>query len=101
MEPNRNVTSSPAGTLLLRRSNDVVTCRQVVGQLAGELNYSKIGKTMLVTAASELARNVLLHGGGGEVFWTVLGEGDHAGVGLVLQDNGPGIRDLKLAMTDG
>ncbi|MEA3177664.1 MAG: serine/threonine-protein kinase RsbT [Gammaproteobacteria bacterium] len=56
---------------------------------------------MLVTAASELARNALLHGGGGEVFWTVLREGDRAGVRLVFQDNGPGIRDLKLAMTDG
>jgi serine/threonine-protein kinase RsbT len=46
---------------------------------------------MLVTAASELARNALLHGGGGEVYWTVLREGDRAGIRLAFQDNGPGI----------
>jgi serine/threonine-protein kinase RsbT len=101
MELHLNVTSGSTGTLPLRGSNDIVVCRQVVGRIAGELKFSAIGKTMLVTAASELARNALLHGGGGEVFWTVLREGDRAGVRLVFQDNGPGIRDLKLAMTDG
>ena len=56
---------------------------------------------MLVTAASELARNTVLHGGGGEVLWTVLREADRAGIRLVFQDHGPGIPDLKQAMTDG
>jgi serine/threonine-protein kinase RsbT len=101
MELHLDVTSGSTGTIPLRGSNDIVICRQVVGQIAEELKFSAIGKTMLVTAASELARNALLHGGGGEVFWTVLREGDRAGVRLVFQDNGPGIRDLKLAMTDG
>jgi serine/threonine-protein kinase RsbT len=96
-----DVTSRSTGTIPLRDSNDVVICRQIVGQIAEALKFSAIGKTMLVTAASELARNAVLHGGGGEVVWTVLREGDRAGVRLVFQDNGPGIRDLKLAMTDG
>lgn len=49
-------------------SSDVVICRQILGQIAEELKFSATGRTMLVTAASELARNALLHGGGGEVF---------------------------------
>jgi serine/threonine-protein kinase RsbT len=101
MKLHLDLTSGSTGTLPLRGGNDVVICRRVVGQIAQELKYSAIGKTMLVTAASELARNALLHGGGGEVLWTVLREGDRAGVRLVFQDHGPGIPDLKLAMTDG
>jgi serine/threonine-protein kinase RsbT len=101
MELHVDVTSRSTGTIPLRDSNDVVICRQVVGQIAEALKFSAIGKTMLVTAASELARNALLHGGGGEVFWTVLREGDRAGVRLAFQDHVPGIPDLKLAMTDG
>lgn len=100
MELHPDVTSS-TGTIPLRGSSDVVTCRQVVGQIAEKLKFSAIGKTMLVTAASELARNAVLHGGGGEVIWTVLREGDRLGVQLAFQDHGPGIPDLKLAMTDG
>jgi serine/threonine-protein kinase RsbT len=101
MELHVDVTSRSTGPIPLRDSNDVVICRQIVGQIAEALKFSAIGKTMLVTAASELARNALLHGGGGEVFWTVLREGERAGVRLAFQDHGPGIADLKLAMTDG
>src|ERR1700729_1044718 len=96
-----DVTSGSTGTIPLRDGNDIVICRRIVGQIAETLRFSAIGKTKLVTAASELARNALLHGGGGEVCWTVLREGDRAGVRLVFQDHGPGIPDLKLAMTDG
>jgi serine/threonine-protein kinase RsbT len=101
MELNFAVTSRSTGTIPLRSGNDVVICRQIVGKIAEELKFSPVGKTMLVTAASELARNVLLHGGGGEVLWIVLREGERAGIRLAFQDHGPGIPDLKLAMTDG
>jgi serine/threonine-protein kinase RsbT len=101
MELHFDVASRSNGTIPLRGSNDVVICRQIVGQIAEALKFSAIGKTMLVTAASELARNALVHGGGGEVCWTVLREGDRAGVRLAFQDHGAGIADLKLAMTDG
>lgn len=56
---------------------------------------------MLVTAASELARNVLQHGGGGEVTWAKLHEGALTGVRLEFRDHGPGINNLALALTDG
>jgi serine/threonine-protein kinase RsbT len=101
MELHFDLTSRSTGTIPLRSGNDVVICRQIVGQIAEALKFAAIGKTMLVTAASELARNALLHGGGGEVCWTVLREGDCAGVQLEFQDHGPGIPDLGLAMTDG
>jgi serine/threonine-protein kinase RsbT len=101
MKLHFDVTSHSTGTIPLRGSNDVVICRQIVGQIAEAMKFSSIGKTMLVTAASELARNTVLHGGGGEVLWTVLREGDRAGIRLVFQDHGPGIPDLKQAMTDG
>jgi serine/threonine-protein kinase RsbT len=101
MEVHGDVLSRPTGTIQLRDSSDVVVCRRVVGKLAEKLGFSAIGKTMLVTAASELARNVVVHGRGGEVSWTVLRESDRAGLRLTFQDNGPGIADLQLAMTDG
>ena len=101
MEVHVDVLSRPTGTIPLLGSSDVVVCRRVVGKLAEQLGFSVIGKTMLVTAASELARNVVVHGGGGEASWTVLREGDRAGVRLVFQDHGPGIADLGRAMTDG
>src|ERR1700687_5525807 len=101
MELLFDVTSRSAGTVPLRGNRDVVICRQVCGRIAEELKFSAIGKTMLVTAASELGRNTVVHGAGGEVVWSVLREGDRVGVRLSFQDRGPGIPDLELAMTDG
>ncbi len=101
MEVHLDEPSGSTGSIQLRGSNDVVLCRRVIGKIAEELKFAAIGKTMLVTAASELARNALIHGGGGEVVWTVLREGDRAGLRLVFQDHGPGIADLQLALTDG
>ena len=101
MKLHVDVTSGSTGTIPLRDGTDIVICRRIVGQIAETLRFSEAGKTMLVTAASELARNALLHGGGGEVCWTVLREGDGAGVQLEFRDHGPGIPDLGLAMTDG
>ncbi len=56
---------------------------------------------MLVAATSELARNTIIHGGGGEVVWTVIRQGPRIGIQLTFQDNGAGISNLNLAMTDG
>jgi serine/threonine-protein kinase RsbT len=56
---------------------------------------------MLVTAASELARNALIYGGGGTVTWEVRRDGPKVGVQLTFEDRGPGIPDLRLAMTPG
>jgi serine/threonine-protein kinase RsbT len=72
-----------------------------VRQLALELDFSATGQTMLVTAASELARNTLIHGGGGTFSWKVVSMGARRGLRLTFEDRGPGIPDLQLAMTNG
>jgi serine/threonine-protein kinase RsbT len=89
------------GSLPIRGNFDVVACRQRVAQLALQLDFSVIGRTMLVTAASELARNTLIHGGGGTFSWQVIGVGTRPGLRLIFEDRGPGIPDLQLALTNG
>jgi serine/threonine-protein kinase RsbT len=89
------------GSLPLRDDLDVVTCRQTVRQIAAGLEFSITGQTMLVTAASELARNTLIHGGGGRFSWEVISVGTRRGVRLSFEDEGPGIPDIERAMTNG
>ena len=88
-------------TLDLRAENDIVTCRQAVRRVAQALCFSLVDQTRLITAASELARNTLVHGGGGEMRWTVLKRDARTGLRLDFEDHGPGIADLALALTDG
>jgi serine/threonine-protein kinase RsbT len=90
-----------SGTVALRNSQDVANCRQTVGRVAQYLGFEVLGRTMLVTAASELARNAVVHGGGGELKWEVLSQGSSVGIRLTFVDHGPGIADLPLAMTAG
>jgi serine/threonine-protein kinase RsbT len=92
---------SSSGSLPLNDEVDVVTCRQAVRQIAAGLQFSITGQTMLVTAASELARNTLIHGRGGRFSWAVINEGTRRGVRLSFEDEGPGIPDIQRAMTDG
>ncbi|MFI9169692.1 ATP-binding protein [Streptomyces lincolnensis] len=80
---------------------DLAWVRQQVRQAAAELRFGLVQLTKLVTAASELARNTLVHGGGGYVEITVLDSGQTRGLQLSFTDTGPGIRDLDRAMTDG
>lgn len=79
----------------------VVKARQLVRALAQECRFSLVEQTKLVTAASELARNTLVHGGGGSVTAAVVDERGRRGVRLVFTDQGPGIPDVGLALTDG
>jgi serine/threonine-protein kinase RsbT len=88
-------------TLPLKNSNDVVLARQKVRQWAIELKFSLVDQTKLVTAASELARNALDHGKGGELTIEVLSFGAKSGLRLTFQDRGPGISDIERALTDG
>ena len=85
----------------IRTSEDVVAVRQAVRQRAIELGFNLVDQTKIVTAASELARNTLQYGGGGEVLVEGLEEGIRRGLRLTFEDRGPGIRDVDLAMTDG
>lgn len=88
--------------LELASEQDVVRARQVVRKLAQDSGFSLVEQTKLVTASSELARNTLIHGGGGHMEMEVLDEADgRKGIRLRFIDEGPGIADMKLAMTDG
>jgi serine/threonine-protein kinase RsbT len=88
-------------SLPLRVEQDVVLARQAVRKLAQELKFSLVDQTKMVTAASELARNTVIYGGGGEMKVEVLLEGARNGLRLTFEDQGPGIPDLSLAMKDG
>jgi serine/threonine-protein kinase RsbT len=92
---------SADGELPLRNEHDIVLGRQAVRRLAQEAGFGLVDQTKLVTAASELARNALIYGGGGVLKWEALLDGAKRGVRLVFQDEGPGISDIDQAMTDG
>ena len=98
---NRMTTISSSGELPLRNEHDIVRGRQAVRRLAQEMGFSLVDQTKLVTAASELARNTLVYGGGGTLVWQVLADGVKRGVRLTFEDRGPGIPNVELAMTDG
>ncbi|MCG5443483.1 anti-sigma regulatory factor [Micromonospora sp. NIE79] len=85
----------------VRSDEDVVRVRQLVRAVAVASKLSLVDQTKVVTAASELARNTLVYGGGGSVEVTVVDNGRRNGVQIVFADSGPGIADLDLAMTDG
>jgi serine/threonine-protein kinase RsbT len=92
---------SASGELPLRNEHDIVLGRQTVRRLAQEAGFSLVDQTKLVTAASELARNALIYGGGGDLRWSSLIDGGKRGVRLMFEDHGPGIPDIGQAMTDG
>ena len=89
------------GTMPVRVEQDVVLARQAVRRVAQECGLRLVDQTKLITAASELAHNAVIYGGGGDMDWEILEDGVRSGVRLVFRDQGPGIADLKLAMTDG
>jgi len=82
-------------------SEDVVRVRQKVRSWAIEMGFNLIDQTKLVTAASELARNTINYGGGGEFRLEALNEGNRSGLRLTFEDHGPGIEDVELALKDG
>jgi serine/threonine-protein kinase RsbT len=82
-------------------SSDVVLVRQRVRIWATELKFSLVDLTKIVTAASELGRNTLEHGGGGSMEMSILQNGMRRGIQLRFVDQGPGIADVNLALKDG
>jgi serine/threonine-protein kinase RsbT len=88
-------------TFPLKTSNDVVFARQRVRQWATELRFGLVDLTKLVTAASELARNALDHGKGGQMRIEHVGNGAKVGLKLTFEDQGPGIPDIEMALKDG
>ena len=85
----------------IRADEDVVAARQIVRELAVLVGFSLVDQTKVVTAASELARNVLQHGGGGTLTASALNDDNRRGLRLIFEDRGPGIADIQLAMKDG
>jgi serine/threonine-protein kinase RsbT len=85
----------------VRSEQHIVLVRQAVRKLTQELGFSLVDQTKMVTAASELARNTVVYGGGGSLLCETLLEGARKGLRLTFVDNGPGIADLSLAMKDG
>jgi serine/threonine-protein kinase RsbT len=95
------MTILKAETLPLRNDQDVVLARQAVRRVAQEHKFSLVDQTKIVTAASELARNAVIYGGGGELRSEVVSDGVRTGLRLIFSDQGPGIADLAQALTDG
>jgi serine/threonine-protein kinase RsbT len=87
--------------LPLQTSSDVVVARQKVRQWAIELRFSLVDQTKLVTAASELARNALDHGQGGQMTIEMVNGTSRSGLKLIFEDNGPGIPNIEMALKDG
>ena len=92
---------SKTDVLPIAASSDIVLIRQEVRKWAVELGFSLVDQTKMITAASELARNSLDYGGGGIVRFEIVENGTKRGLQLTFQDEGPGIPDIELALTDG
>jgi len=88
-------------TMPVLTADDVVRVRQAVRAKAVAAGFSLVDQTKIVTAASEIARNTVDYGGGGALLFEILREGARRGLRLTFTDQGPGISDIALAMTDG
>ncbi len=88
-------------SLPIRSSGDVVLARQKVRQWAADMHFTLVDQTKLVTAASELARNTLDHGKGGQMLIEQVDNVSRGGLKLVFEDQGPGIPDINAALRDG
>jgi serine/threonine-protein kinase RsbT len=95
------MTVQSSGSQPIRIEQDVVLARQTARKLAQECGMRLVDLTKMVTAVSELARNTMVYGGGGDMDWQIIDEGMRTGLRITFRDEGPGIVDLKLAMTDG
>jgi serine/threonine-protein kinase RsbT len=85
----------------IKTSADIVLVTQAVRAWTVELKFGLVDQTKLITAASELARNTLEHGGGGSMTMEMVTNGTRSGVKLTFEDSGPGIPDIEKALTDG
>jgi len=95
------VTVEKQSELPLRAQEDVVAARQFVRAWAVELGLNIVDQTKIITAASELARNAVIHGGGGKIRVEILLDTGKRGLRLTFEDQGPGIADIEKAMNDG
>jgi serine/threonine-protein kinase RsbT len=94
-------TTTRSDEVAVRGPGEVVSVRHVVRKWAVELGFSLVDQTKIVTAASELARNMVDYGGGGVVRLEALEDGARKGLRLTFADEGPGIADVQQALRDG
>ena len=87
--------------MLLLGERDIVMSRQQVRKLTQQIKFTLVDQTKMITAASELSRNTVVYGGGGEMRWEIVANGLKTGLRLHFEDKGPGIPDVDLALTDG
>jgi len=95
------MTTLKSESLSVMGPPDVVSLRQRVRAWTVELKFSLVDQTKMITAASELARNTLDHGGGGKCLMEIVNNGARTGLRLTFQEQGPGIPDIDLALKDG
>jgi len=95
------LTRQKISTLTVRSEQEIVAVRQAVRKAMADLRLSLVDQTKMVTAASELARNMLIYGGGGEATLETLTNGNRQGLCVHFVDRGPGIPDIELALRDG
>lgn len=88
-------------SMTIIREVDVIPFRNRLKEHANKIGLSLVNQTKLITAASELARNMLKYAGGGKVDIEVVNKGIENGIRLIFTDEGPGIKDIRLAMQDG
>ncbi len=92
---------SADAVVTIEREADIVTARQKGRELAAALGFSSTDQTLLATAISEVARNIVSYAGTGTLTFRYVQEGARRGLTIVASDSGPGIPDLELAMRDG
>ena len=95
------MTITKSDVVPVRSEQDIVLARQHVRKIAQDIGFGIVDQTKIVTAASELARNTVVYGHGGEMRWETLHDGSRKGLRLHFVDQGPGIEDLAKALTDG
>lgn len=88
-------------TMSITREVDVIPFRNRLKEYAVKIGMSLVNQTKIITAGSELARNMLKYAGGGKVTIEVVSKGRENGLRLIFRDEGPGIKDIALAMKDG
>ena len=95
MEDNNNIH------VPINHEGDIVTARQKVRELCNRLDFSSVDQTLVATAISELARNIIEYAKAGEIAMSLVETGDKKGIAIVAKDHGPGIPNIELAMQDG
>ncbi len=95
------MASSPEKQIAIASDDDVVPARAEGRALASELGFSRTDATLIATAISEIARNIVAHAGAGQIELTLVERADRRGLMIVATDHGPGIEDIEQALEDG